>query len=252
MKIPKSVLLLFTIFLVAGCYEEEMHSSKTVTESWSASEVQEIDLEGVNGSISILAGDDDEITLVAEIRARRDPDDILKLVVEDGVLRVREEHRRSKGFPFSLVRNSSAKIDYEIRVPSATVLDIETTNGPIKTEGIRGVHHLSSVNGRIEVTTPDAEITASTVNGRIVAQFTDEFRGARLKTVNGSVRVSVPPDAAISADINQVNGSFNSNIPVVVNGSKRVSRHGETREFPLDVTTVNGSVTLTEWNPNDH
>lgn len=251
MKLVKSVTLLIALSFLVGCYEEEMRISKTVTESWPAAEIQELDLEGVNGTITIVASDDDEVTMTADIRARRDPDGILKMSVEDGVLRIREQHRRSKGFPFSLGRSSSAKIDYEIHLPEATNLDIETTNGRIVAEGVRGEHNLSSVNGRIEVSTPNAEVTASTVNGRIMAEFTEEFRGARLRTVNGSVKVSVPPDAAIAADINQVNGSFNSNIPVVVGGSKRVSRQGEGREYPLDVTTVNGSVTLSEFDGHE-
>ena len=120
-----------------------------------------------------------------------------------------------------------------------------TANGRVEITGVRGDHKLRSVNGRIEVSTPDAKLDATTVNGRIIAKFTSEFRGARLRTVNGSVRVMVPPHSAISADVDTVNGSFNSNIPVNVS-TDRTASSGAGHEYPLDVTTVNGSVTVSE------
>ena len=121
-------------------------------------------------------------------------------------------------------------------------LDLDTTNGRIETFGVRGEQELGSVNGRIEVDTPDATVRARTVNGRIEARFRETFHSAELKTVNGSVKVFVPVDTKVAADVDQVNGSFNSRLPVVVN-----SRDAE--GAPLRVTTVNGSVTLDEIEP---
>lgn len=245
MKMTTRLLVpVLAALLLAGCYESEQRVSETVEKSWPASELKVLDLEGVNGSITITAGDDAEIHLVADVRSTHDrkASEILSFDEVGDTLKIREHHRRNRPFPFFIFGGSGVRIDYEIRVPASTELDVSTTNGRVEISGVRGEHTLRSVNGRIEVTTPDAELSATTVNGRIIAKFTETFRGARLRTVNGSVRVMVPPDTAMSADVDTVNGSFTSNIPVHVGSDHNASA----REYPLDVTTVNGSVSVSE------
>jgi len=249
MRHARLLILLLASLVVAGCYEVEPKISETVSETWPAAEIRTLELEGLNGTINVSSGPADQIRMDADIRANRPAKQLLEMSVADGVLRIHEKHQRRRGFPFSFMRTSSTRVDYEIVVPESLELDLQTTNGRILTQGVRGEQKLGSVNGRIEVSTPNAKVVAVTVNGRIIAEFTEEFRGARLKTVNGSVRVAVPPDSAISADVDMVNGSFKSELPVVVDGNRRVSRGNGGPEYPLDVTTVNGSVSLSEIQP---
>lgn len=237
------VLVLLSLSLgLIGCYEVESRIIQTVDRSWDAGEIDTLDLETVNGRVEILASSSEEIVVRAEIRSsQRTEDDVVRFATEEGVLKVRERWSRTKGFlPFK--RGSGGSVRYEIEVPETLYLDVGTTNGRIETHGVRGEQSLSSVNGRIEIDTPDAEIKARTVNGRIEARFHRAFHRAELKTVNGSVKVFVPAGTKVAADVDQVNGSFNSRLPVVVN-----SRGAE--GAALRVTTVNGSVTLDEIEP---
>lgn len=243
-KLQVTILILFAAGL-AGCYETRSRVTQTVDKTWDATELKSLDLETVNGRVEVVRGDTDRVRLKAEIRSSHETNqDVLRFKTSGDVLEVRESWSRARRgiFPFN---DSSQSVRYEIEVPASFSLDLNTTNGRIETAGIRGFQSIASVNGRIEIDTPDAEISARTVNGRIEARFHEAFHGAKLKTVNGSVKVYVPAGTRVAADIDQVNGSFNSRLPVVVNA------RGSSDGVPLRVTTVNGSVTLDEIGPRE-
>lgn len=240
-KLTLSCALALSVLTFAGCYEVESRVVQRIDETWEVGDLTALDLESINGRIEIQGTDQETVRIRAEVRASRDSeDDVVRFSTDDGVLKVREKWSRHRVGVFPFSRGSAGSVRYEIEVPARFVLDLDTTNGRIETSGVRGDHSVTSVNGRIEIETPDARVTARTVNGRIEARFWEAFHGAKLKTVNGSVKVYVPADTRVSADVDQVNGSFNSRLPVVVNA-------GHTSEgVPLKVTTVNGSVTLDE------
>ena len=237
LRTPSMLVMLVLAAGLTGCYEPESHIVQTVDETWPADGVTTLDLESLNGRVDVRATGDDQIVIRAEVRSsHKSNDEVVRFAVESGILEVREKWPRAKGFlPFG--RSSGGSVRYEIEVPERCELELETTNGRLETHGVRGRQSLTSVNGRIEIDTPDALIEAETVNGRIEARFHEAFRGAELATVNGSVKVYVPSGTQVAADVDQVNGSFNSRLPVVVNASGAEG-------MPLRVSTVNGSVTL--------
>lgn len=240
---PMLTLLVLAAGLT-GCYESESHIVQTVEQAWPAEGLSALDLESVNGRVDVRATGGNEIIVRAEVRSSHEAQkDIVRFATEGGVLEVREKWPRSKGF-FPFGRGSGGSVRYEIEVPVELELDLETTNGRMESHGVRGRQSLTSVNGRIEIDTPDALVEAQTVNGRIEARFHEAFHGAELSTVNGSVKVYVPAGTEVAADVDQVNGSFNSRLPVVVNS-------GGSDGMPLRVSTVNGSVTLDEVGTGD-
>lgn len=238
----QTLILLLVVVFAAGCFH--MHESKTTMEkNWPAAGIDQLRVEGVNGRIEVSASTGAEITMRAEISVtgRRDdsfdPKEIVDADIAGSTLEVVERGRSRRGF--LMFGRGGQRVDYKFSVPPSTSLDLETVNGRLIVENVNGRLELESVNGRIEATTADAELVAKTVNGRILATFTKEFRGARMKTVNGSVEINVPTGSNIACDVHQVNGSFQSELPV---------RMGESRDGArmLEVSTVNGSVSLRE------
>ena len=239
-KLSELTILLLVVAAATGCYESESRVVQTVDESWEAGDLKALDLESVNGRVEVRSGEPGVVRVRAEVRSSRDiGGEIVRFDTGNGVLEVREKWPRTKVGMFPFNRGSGGSVRYEIEVPADFELELGTTNGRIETRGVRGDQSVTSVNGRIEIETPSAEVFARTVNGRIEARFSESFRGAKLKTVNGSVKIYVPAGTKVAADVDQVNGSFNSRLPVVVN-----ARGAE--GVPLKVTTVNGSVTLDE------
>lgn len=249
----KYLLGIVALLLGAACVAPHREQVR-IERQWPAAEVQAVDLEGVNGSVHVSRGEGD-VQLVAKVSVsgRRGRDrrasEVVQAEVHNGILSVTERSSRRR---FNFLWGRHAEVQYELTVPSTTRLALETVNGRIDVDGITGELDLVTVNGSIEVATPGADLEARAVNGSIRAVFSEKFQGASLKTVNGSIHIGVPPGSSIDYDIHQVNGNFSSDLPIrTVSGFgvREVSDSVNGGEFPLQVTTVNGSISLRENRP---
>lgn len=232
--------------LAAGCYAPETQHT-VFRQEWPAAQIQKIEVRGANGRIEIEAAAVDRVRLEARIRSRdgndAKPHERIAAKLDGSTLTIRERGSRRKIFSFA---RKGHQVDFKLVVPARVEIDAETVNGRVTVDGISGPMKLGSVNGRIELSTPGSEVHASTVNGSIRAEFLQRFVGAKLSTVNGSIGVEVPPDASLDLDIHQVNGSFRTDLPVVVESTGGRGSHGSLHggEYPLEINTVNGSVRL--------
>ncbi len=236
---------LFAAALAAACYAPE--SRQTVfRQEWPAAQIQKVTVRGANGRIEIEAAPVDRVRLEARSRGRvgdaGKPHEMIEAKLDGSTLTIRERGSRRK----FLFGRKGRQVDFALVVPARVAIDAQTVNGRVTVEGVAGAMTLGSVNGRIELSTPGGKVHASTVNGSIHAEFLRRFVGANLRTVNGSIGVEVPADASLDLDIHQVNGSFRTDLPVVVESTGRRGSHGSLHggEYPLEINTVNGSVRL--------
>lgn len=248
-SIRPGILLALGLTLAAGCYAPRAKRVE-VRSSWSSADINQVVVRGTNGRIRVEASEVPEIRMVATIRTRsgqeKKTDEYVVTSVEGDTLTIREKRsgRSVRIFPFSF-GDRRPDIDFEIQVPRRVDLSARTVNGRVEIDGVAGEIDMKSVNGRLTVTAAGGELTATTVNGAIRAAFTD-FQGARLKSVNGSIAIEVPSEASLDLDIHQVNGNFQTDLPVIVDSSSRHATHGSLHggKYPLEVNTVNGSVRL--------
>jgi len=230
--------------LGTGCGIAPGRHDVEVRKSWPSAGIETLKVTGTNGRVDVTADPKaTEITMVAQCRVPKrneNGEDILTMAVDGTTLAIAEKERKNRSFLFG----REVKIDYEFRVPAGVKLRIDNVNGRIEVDGVDAKMELTTVNGPIEVTTPSGELVAKTVNGAVRADFLERFPGARLKTVNGSVKVRVPRNCKVNPEFHQVNGNFRSGLPVTINGTM-------SDEESLEVTTVNGSVTLSELNGHE-
>lgn len=249
-------IALLAITLAAGCGGRaagKAKRTKTFDQQWQTASIQKLELSGINGKIVIHPASDGLITMKAHAEIgggvpTRDDSKLISITQKGGTLIVRDEGGvdDDRGF-FSFFDDAWAKIDFVMYVPVQMQLELETVNGSIVVNGVGSALEASSVNGRIEARSPAEKITAETVNGSVQVEYLSVFRGGEFSTVNGSIRLTVPPDSAIDADVDQLNGSFSSNVPVIVDGDEvRTGSPEGTTLYPLEVSTVNGSVSLTQ------
>lgn len=250
---PAALAAMLTAVLAWGCGGEE--STLRVERSWPAEGIRNVSVSVVNGPVLVEGVAGESIALDARLTGNfhdgnseggdRDAAvaELLEMTLEGDTLRIaqKETSRRFLFVPF--FAGDEADVRISLSMPPDVALRVRSVNGSVKVAGIDRDLDLQSVNGSLEVSTPSAPLEARTVNGKVRAEFTDAFRGARLRTVNGSVSVTVPVAASIALDVRQTNGSFRSNIPVTIDGDEGPATDGE---FPLEVTTVNGNVSLTE------
>jgi len=259
----RTVYLLLVILAATACGRVEHrihnHATMTITRSWPAADIRQLDVFEVSGRISVEASSASDISLVATARGDLEPkkgaenEGLFQTKVEGDTLRIgRREHRR-KGlhFPFLFERND-VEIDYVLKVPATVSLDLGTVNGRIITRGTEGSTDASSVNGTLDLETAGLkELNATTVNGRVKAKFLRSFQGARFKSVNGGVEAILPNDASFTVNLSQVNGDFEASFPLSIHsnpGSRRVSGEVNGGQHLLKIVTVNGDIELSRLN----
>ncbi len=246
-----AALLSLAIFATSCGVAGERYETK-INRQWPAASIRNLELDEVNGSVTVEAGTGNEITLVAEVTARgvapkknAENEGYFTAKVEGDTLRIQRDRHLTRG-RFLFFHNKEVTVNYTMRVPATVTLDLETVNGRITTHGISGATELATVNGPIEVDTPGtSELNAHTINGRVRARFIESFQGATLKTVNGGIEATLPLSASFSCNLTQVNGDFEAAFPLAIHsnpGSRRVSGQVNGGKYQLKITTVNGDV----------
>jgi hypothetical protein len=260
-------LYLLAIAIVAsGCdshREKRKHSHEhtvTITRTWPAADIRNLKVFEVDGSIKVEASQTSEISLVAEAKGDlelekgKENDGLFETKLEGDTLRIGRKEKEKGGkirirFFFDM---NDVRVNYVLKVPPSVSLDVATINGRITTRGMAGETAATTVNGGLDLESTGAkEMSATTVNGRVKARFTESFQGARFKTVNGGVEATLPQNASFSVDLAQVNGDFEASFPLSIHsapGSRRVSGEVNGGEHELKITTVNGDVQLARLN----
>src|SRR5437868_6919999 len=141
--------------------------------------------------------------------------------------------------------HNNARVDFTVRVPLNLRFTGKNVNGGVNAESMGRYVEASSVNGSIRVST-QSWASASSVNGSIEARLgRAEWSGTlEFKSVNGSIKLALPPNVSTDVDFKSVNGHLESDFPLTMQGSiGRHSVHGTIGSGgrSLEMKTVNGS-----------
>ena len=141
-----SMILALSLAALIGC---EVHEGPTqiVENSFDVRESVWLEVNGFNGSITVNLGEEGQVLVRTSLRQ---PNRLEYTTQQDGG-RIVINARRLGNF-FDLLSRASAKI--EVTVPRSTYVDLDTSNGGIKINGIEGGGVLKTSNGAI----PDTDI----------------------------------------------------------------------------------------------
>jgi hypothetical protein len=190
-----------------------------------------LDVRAIHGSIRVIGADrqDVQLDVLRTVRAETDDDldaadrDVMLDIVEgtpriEAIVRERdgdscgEDSRQWRGQRdfWRAGPRYVVTYDFAIQVPRETRLRLCTVNGrEILIEGTRGHFDLENVNGRITMPNVGGSGSARTVNGAIVALFSEQPRDAsQFKTTNGEVMVGFPADLSAELTLNAFNGGL--------------------------------------------
>ena len=160
------------------------------------------------------------------------------------------------------------RTDLEIHMPRSAKVDVDTRDGSIEARGLQGDLAFSSGDGRLEISDVDGILRAHTHDGSIRASGRfdaldlrtgdghvelEAHQGSQLRhdwevrTSDGSVRMSLPPDLAANVSLHTGDGRITTDFPITVQGSYdksdlRGTINGGGKE--LTVRTGDGSITL--------
>jgi len=200
---------------------------------------------GGNGGVEVEGWDRDSVDVQANIgvtaRTEEDAAEIARAItveLKDGVL--------SADGPASR-RGASWWVSFDVRVPRATNLDVESSNGPVSVAAVRGRMDLRTSNGPLTLSDVAGEVRGRTSNGPVYVRLAGsrwEGEGLDVSTSNGPIDLIVPADYAAHLVTGTVNGPIRIDFPVTVQGriDKRIETDINGGGKTVRVVTTNGPV----------
>ena len=166
-------------------------------EGWNRSELE------VEASIELQAPTAADLDMLARVNTFIIDADVDHMRILTGGTHDREFMKKTfKNFPKTLI-GLPWKIDYHIKVPALTDLDIDAGNGPISLSGVEGALHLNALNSDANLSLTGGLVSVlvqtGTVNLRIPARGWHGL-GAEFKVASGKLNVELMP--GFSADLN--------------------------------------------------
>jgi len=204
-----------------------------------------VSLSNINGGVTITGWERNEVQIDAVKKARDQQRlDEAKIEVEASSDSV---HIRTR-YPEGHTNNNPATVTYELRVPRNARLDsINLVNGSLTISQFGGDLRAELVNGSSTIHDLAGRTEISSVNGSVKAYYASlaNVKEIRLKSVNGSVKLGLPPSPNADVSVSTVNGGISTDFPLTVQG-KFVGHHidgklgnGGTR---IEISNVNGTV----------
>jgi hypothetical protein len=172
-----------------------------------------------NGSIIIEAWPRNEVDITADIELRGGTEEELAqlAVVNSFVLDEEVNHlrilttgthdkafmkRAAKNFPKKLL-GLPWKIDYRIRVPPFTDLEVNAGSGPFTLTGVEGTIRVQAVEAKADLTLAGGYVMATVERGSVDVRLTSRSwrgAGADIRLASGEMNLELP--ASASLDIN--------------------------------------------------
>ena len=263
--VPLAVVLLLAAAgaLAPAASAEAVTLTQTLDRTFELAADGRVELENVNGSITVDSWDRPAVRVQAVKKAkaadRKDAERALRgTKVEssragDRRLRIETEQSRSERgfFSWLLDRDGKASVAYHLTVPRGVDLQASTVNGRLDLDGVEGRLRLSTVNGSIHARDLAGAVRATTVNGAIEAAMRQVPEGAdlELQTTNGGVELALPADVRADVEVSTTNGGISTDFPLERTGRWGPQRmHGQLNGGGgrIRVETTNGGVAIRE------
>jgi DUF4097 and DUF4098 domain-containing protein YvlB len=204
-----------------GAFTEEFHQTYTLTPDGR------VELDNINGDVHISTWDRNEVKVdavkYADSKDRLD-DARIDVDSDKNHLSIRTKYR-DHDLTFNRgSHNNPPSVEYTLTVPRTARLDeIKLINGEFDVTGVSGEVHASCINGRLEAHNLSGRAELSTINGHLEARF-DQLPGPsiELKSVNGSVALTIPSDSKAEIEASTVSGGIENDFGLHVNNHRFV------------------------------
>jgi DUF4097 and DUF4098 domain-containing protein YvlB len=205
-----------------------------------------VDIENVNGNVDITGWNKNEVQIDA-IKTASDQQklDNINIDVNATSNSVEIKTRYPKG-----TNNNPGGVHYTLHVPQNARIDkVNLVNGSLTIAKITGEVNANLVNGKVQASDLTGTADLATVNGTIDATYNSlkNVQEIKLKSVNGTVNLTLPPSANADVDASVTNGSITTGFPLTVKGrfvGKSMSGTLGSGGVHIELSNVNGSIKL--------
>ena len=250
LMVASSLVLAF-----AACEQVEPETEMR-TDSFTVSSGYRLEAHTFNGSIEVVEGDGLQVTVVATIQQPKELEyeakiqgDTLKITAKP----IRNNVHPSPGVSLVITTPSDAVLDLRSLNGGIEVIgvgtggDLETSNGVITLERVVGVFVLNTSNGRVVLSEVHGSFGVDTSNASI--QFDGVLEpdtNTQLRTSNGSIDITLGPNANVEIDAQTSNGDVSVAYPLnkaSVSDEKIVGTLG-TGSSKVRLRTSNGKINV--------
>jgi hypothetical protein len=244
-----------------GDFKIDIASGKA-TDTWSRTyklaEKGRFELINVNGKITVEPTDGAEVVVEGRRTAKSRSDEAAKELLakleireEVGESTVRVESRPPRfngGF-------NGHEIEWTVKVPKGVVLDVRTTNGGVRLNGISNEVHAKTTNGGVHGENIDPSVVeASAVNGGIEFELSKPLEASdsvEMETVNGGVSLTLSTDSKATIEARCVNGGVHVE-DLDINKEEQSSAFDKKRRLNGTMNGGGASVKLSTTNGGIH
>jgi len=202
---------------------------------------------GMNGGVRVEGWDRDVVEVRAKVWGNAGSSARAREIADEVRLQMRNGTLSAEGPDTG--RREGWGVSWEVMVPRATDLDIETHNGGIGVTDVHGRIDFSALNGGVHLTGVAGDVEGRTTNGGLNIELDGtrwDGAGLDVETTNGGVTLHVPSDYSAELETGTVNGGIDIGFPITVQGriGKRLTTTlGEGGAMVRAVTT-NGGVRI--------
>jgi hypothetical protein len=201
---------------------------------------------GQNGGIRVEGWDRKEILVRAIVSATARTEEAARehvgevTIDTDGTIRADIPKRAGRG-------NDWTSVSFELMVPRASNLSLETQNGGIHIAEVQGDIRFEAQNGGVKLVDLAGDVRGETTNGGLEIELSgSEWTGEAMdvETTNGGVDIRVPEDYSARLEAATTNGGIRFDFPVMLQGKldDRVSIDLGGGGKPIRAVTTNGGV----------
>lgn len=174
---------------------------------------------GQNGGISIEGWERDAIAVRAKVWANASSPDRARALANDVRVRLVDGRLESDGPDTG--RRESWGVSWEVMVPRATSLDLETHNGGIDIVDVSGAIRFEAQNGGVDLMRVGGDVVGHTTNGGLHVVLDGsrwDGEGLDVETRNGGVTLVIPDSYSARLETGTVNGGIDIDFPITVQG----------------------------------
>lgn len=261
MKRPAAVILLVALVLTASFRGAKAYRLIEYREWNLAVEGRLMFKVGnVRGAIEVIGWDRDEIEVCATIRVRAASKDKAERIYgniefeieqDPGNISVRALVPKYRKDSISGEGNTTVWVDYSIRVPYSTDLDVKSVTGDIAVVQVGGRFRVVSEQGAIDMLSRGGEGVLKTRNGDIGCELAFFPAGGKLllKSSNGDLSLGIPAETSATFRARTKAGRVRVRLPMTeVEKKKRSVKKGVFGggDGEIVMETANGDVTIEE------
>jgi len=202
---------------------------------------------GGNGGINIRGWDRADVHMRARIVAHADSEAEAKQIVAGVRIDTAGGTIRADGPRTD--RGANWSVNIELQVPHNAILTLNTRNGGISVNDVRGQVTLHTVNGGVSLTNVNGNVHGDTKNGGVTIALSGDHwdgQGLDVETHNGGINLAMPDQYSAALETSTVNGRINIDFPIAVQG--RIGRELNTTlgagGAKIRAVTTNGGVNI--------